>query len=65
MTPTANAASASRLTLIILDSLLDLNDKCLQALRKKITACVAAALNFDFDLDTMAETGRANACHAS
>jgi hypothetical protein len=48
-----------------LDSLLDPNDKCLQALRKKITARVATALNFDFDLDTMAETGRASACHAS
>jgi hypothetical protein len=47
------------------DSLLNLNDKCLQGLRKKITARVAAALNFDFDLDTMAETGRESACHAS
>jgi hypothetical protein len=37
-----------------LDSLLDPNDKCLQGLRKKITARAAAALNFDFDLDTMA-----------
>jgi hypothetical protein len=37
-----------------MDSLLDPNDKCLQALRKKIPAHVAAALNFDFDLDTMA-----------
>jgi hypothetical protein len=47
------------------DSLLNRNDKCLQAPRKKITARAAAALNLDFDLDTMAETGRANACHAS
>jgi hypothetical protein len=37
-----------------MDSLLDPNDKCLQPLRKKITARAAAALNFDFDLDTMA-----------
>jgi hypothetical protein len=35
-------------------SLLDLNDKCLQARRKKITARGAVALNFEFDLDTMA-----------
>jgi hypothetical protein len=38
----------------MLDSLLAPNDKCLQAVRKKITARGAAALNFDFDLDTMA-----------
>jgi len=37
-----------------MDFLLDRNDKCLWALRKKITARAAAALNFDFDLDTMA-----------
>jgi DNA-binding protein HU-beta len=40
-----------------MDSLLNRNDKCLQALRKKITPRAAAALNFDFDFDTMAETG--------
>jgi len=49
----------------MLYSLLSHNDKCLQALRKKITARVAVALNFEFDLDTMAETGRASACHTS
>jgi len=38
----------------MLDSLLDPNDKCLLALRKKITTRLAAALNFNFDLDTMA-----------
>jgi hypothetical protein len=54
MAPAAIAASASRLNRTILDSLLDPNDKCLQAPRKKITARVAPALNFDFDLDTMA-----------
>jgi len=37
-----------------MDSLLSRNDKCLYAVRKKITARAAAALNFDFDLDTMA-----------
>ena len=38
----------------MLYSLLCLNDKCLQAPRKKITARIAAALYFDFDFDTMA-----------
>jgi hypothetical protein len=37
-----------------MDSLLNRNDKCVQAVRIKITARAAAALNFDFDLDTMA-----------